>query len=142
MKQILFMTLAVFLLAACGEQNAKKEIETTGIETEMEASDDSTVFVYYFHGKQRCKTCVAVGDITKRTIDEHYSDNGNVRFVEVETEEASNSSLVERYEVMWNALIIARAGDDVEITNEAFANAANNPELLSVLIIAEVDKRL
>ena len=98
--------------------------------------------VYYFHGKQRCKTCIAVGDVTEKTIKEVYANNPNVKFVEVKTDEKENAGLVEKYEVTWNALIIAKGEDSIEITKQAFANAVNNPEKLTDLIKTEVKKRL
>ena len=108
----------------------------------MQAADPSTVYVYYFHGKQRCKTCIAVGDVSEKAIKDMYANNPNVKFIEVKTDEEANAALVEKYEVTWNALIIAKGVDNIEITKQAFASALNNPENLTDLIKTEVDKRL
>ncbi|MDL2243955.1 nitrophenyl compound nitroreductase subunit ArsF family protein [Parabacteroides sp. OttesenSCG-928-J18] len=141
-KSILFGLLAL-LLTACGGNTQKNNQESSGVtETKTQLADASTVNVYYFHGKQRCKTCIAVGDVTEKTIKELYTDNPYVKFIEVKTDEEQNASLVEKYEVTWNALIIAKGDNHVEITKEAFANALNSPERLTDLIKTEVDKRL
>ncbi|NDW08249.1 nitrophenyl compound nitroreductase subunit ArsF family protein [Dysgonomonas sp. 520] len=141
-KSILFGLLAL-LLTACGGNTQKNNQESSGVtETKTQLADASTVNVYYFHGKQRCKTCIAVGDVTEKTIKELYTDNPYVKFIEVKTDEEQNASLVEKYEVTWNALIIAKGDNHVEITKEAFANALNSPEKLTDLIKTEVDKRL
>lgn len=141
-KSILFGLLAL-LLTACGGKTQKNNQESSGVtETKTQLADASTVNVYYFHGKQRCKTCIAVGDVTEKTIKELYTDNPYVKFIEVKTDEEQNASLVEKYEVTWNALIIAKGDRHVEITKEAFANALNSPEKLTDLIKTEVDKRL
>ena len=143
MKKSILFGLLVLLLAACVGNTKKNNQESSGVtETKMQLADASTVNVYYFHGKQRCKTCIAVGDVTEKTIKELYTDNPHVKFIEVKTDEEQNASLVEKYEVTWNALIIAKGDSHVEITKEAFANALNSPEKLTDLIKTEVDKRL
>ncbi|MDH8701744.1 ABC-type glycerol-3-phosphate transport system substrate-binding protein [Dysgonomonadaceae bacterium PH5-43] len=143
MKKSILFGLLVLLLTACGGNTQKNNQESSGVtEVKTQLADTSTVNVYYFHGKQRCKTCIAVGDVTEKTIKELYTDNPYVKFIEVKTDEEQNASLVEEYEVTWNALIIAKGDNHVEITKEAFANALNSPENLANLIKTEVDKRL
>lgn len=136
--------LAVFALVSCGNRNSNKaqNNETTSTETVAQAAQSDIVYVYYFHGKQRCKTCIAVGDVTEKTIKDLYANNPKVKFVEVKTHEEGNAALVEKYEVTWNALIIAKGDDSNEITKYAFANAVNSPDVLTDLIKTEVDKRL
>lgn len=142
MKQLIILSLAVLALTACGNRSNKKAAENTGTETTVQVADASTVYVYYFHGKQRCKTCIAVGNVSEKTVKDMYTDNPNVKFIEVQTDDEANAALVEKYEVTWNALIIAKGGDNIEITKQAFASAVNNPENLTDLIKTEVDKRL
>lgn len=66
MKKCILIGLVTVLLAACGGNcggNAQKNNQqTTGTDTETKAqiADASVVKVYYFHGKQRCKACIAV----------------------------------------------------------------------------------
>ena len=144
MKKNILIGLFAVLLVACGGNTQKNNGQTTGngAEVKEQVADASTVNVYYFHGKQRCKTCIAVGDVTEKTIKELYADNPHVKFIEVKPDEEQNASLVEKYEVTWNALIIAKGDNNIEITKEAFASALNSPEKLTNLIKTEVDKRL
>lgn len=143
-RGILIGLMAATLFTACGQANSNKKEnkETASTEIAVQPTAASVVNVYYFHGKQRCKTCIAVGDVTEKTIKEVYANNPNVKFVEVKTDEKENAGLVEKYEVTWNALIIAKGEDSIEITKQAFANAVNNPEKLTDLIKTEVKKRL
>lgn len=142
MKHLLILGLAVLSLTACGNRNSKKTAENAATETTVQTADPSTVYVYYFHGKQRCKTCIAVGNTSEKAVKDMYADNPNVKFIEVQTDDEANAALIEKYEVTWNALIIAKGGDNIEITKQAFASAVNNPETLTDLIKTEVDKRL
>ncbi|NDV94775.1 hypothetical protein D0T84_07560 [Dysgonomonas sp. 521] len=142
MKKSILIGLFAVLLVACGGKTQKNNAQATRTEAKEQVADASTVNVYYFHGKQRCKTCIAVGNVTEKTIKELYADNPHVEFIEVKTDEEKNASLVEKYEVTWNALIIAKGDNSIDITDKAFATAINTPESLTDLIKAEVNKRL
>ena len=143
MKQILLLAaITLIALTSCGSRKNKKTSENTKVETTEQVSNPSTVYVYYFHGKQRCKTCIAVGNVSEKAVKDMYADNPNVKFVEVQTDDDANAALVEKYEVTWNALIIAKGDENIEITKQAFASAINNPDTLTDLIKTEVDKRL
>ena len=104
--------------------------------------DPDVVNVFYFHGKQRCMTCNAVEAVAKKTVETAFSGNKNVRFVELDGSEKANEALAKKYEVTWNALIIAKGDNSIEITKQAFATAVNNPQALENLIKDEVNKRL
>lgn len=140
-KSILILFLAVFF-AACGNKTTSQQAESQTQEKEtVTTADASVINVYYFHGKQRCKTCIAVGDLAKKTIEETYAGNNKVKFIEVDTSDKKFEDLVNKYEVSWNALIIAKGENSIDITEQAFANALNNPDVLSDLIKKEVNQR-
>lgn len=144
MKKRILIGLFTVLLVACGSNTQKNNEQTTGTGTEAKEQlvDASVVNVYYFHGKQRCKTCIAVEKVTKETIEKAYADNKNVRFVEVNTEDKANAALVEKYQITWNALIIEKGDNYIDLTKEGFANAVNTPDVLTELIQREVNARL
>lgn len=135
MKKSLFAVLMTVLIVAvsCGQSGTKKT---------SSASETNVVNVYYFHGKQRCKTCIAVGNLAKQTIETAYAGNTNVKFTEIDTSDKNNKALVEKYEVSWNALIITKGNNSKDITEQAFANAIKKPEVLAELIKTEVNNRL
>lgn len=140
-KSILILFLAV-LFAACGNKTTSQQTENQTQEKQtVTTADASVVNVYYFHGKQRCKTCIAVGDLAKKTIEETYAGNNKVKFIEVDTSDNKFDDLVNKYEVSWNALIITKGDNSIDITEQAFANAVNNPDVLSDLIKKEVNQR-
>jgi hypothetical protein len=142
MKKVTLFLMIITLFTACNQNKTKVENnETSNVETAINA-DPSVVYVYYFHGKQRCKTCVAVGDIAKETIENTYAENDKVIFTVINTTDKEFEALCEKYEVTWNALIIAKGEDFVEITDQAFATAVGNPEALENLIKEEVNKKI
>ena len=84
MKKSILFGLLVVLLTACGGNTQKNNQQSSEPgKTKTQLTDAFTVNVYYFHGKQRCKTCVAVGDVTEKTIKELYANNPHVKFIEV-----------------------------------------------------------
>ncbi|MEA4996616.1 nitrophenyl compound nitroreductase subunit ArsF family protein [Petrimonas sulfuriphila] len=142
MKKYILIGLFAVLLVACGCNTQKNSGQTTGMEAKEQVADASVVNVYYFHGKQRCKTCIAVEKVTKETIEKAYADNKNVRYVEINTEDKANAKLVEKYQITWNALIIEKGDSHIDLTKEGFANAVNTPDVLTELIKKEVNSRL
>ncbi len=147
MKQILFLILSAFLLTSCGSGSSKQEetvnpaagrVTDHSADQTVTPTDPSVVYVYYFHGSQRCKTCVAVEKAARESVATLYGEQEQVRFVEVPTDEAANKGLVEQYGVTWNALIVAKGDDHVDITQKAFAN----PEGVSGMLQEEVERRL
>lgn len=134
MKKILLICLSIFMLTACANSgnNSKQNAGT----------DNSTVYVYYFHGKQRCMTCNAVEKVAKQAIEENYASNPDVVFKVLATADKANEALTEKYEISWNGLVIAKGEDAADITQKAFASAVNNPGVLINLIKNEVDSRL
>lgn len=144
MKQALLILLVVFTTTACGNKKTDA-VDTTAVTSpenteivSVAATNPSTVYVYYFHGKQRCKTCIAVQNKAKEAIDQMYGGNQNVQFMEVLIEDAGYKELVEKYGVSWSTLIVAKGGDYIDITQNSFAN----PEGVKELLKAEVDRRL
>ncbi|MDR2010929.1 MAG: nitrophenyl compound nitroreductase subunit ArsF family protein [Bacteroidales bacterium] len=137
MKKIIFIMMLAVLAVSCGNNTQKNNGQASS-----ETIDANLVNVYYFHGKQRCKTCIAVGDVTKETVETAYANNSNVKFSEILTSEKEYENLFEKYEVSWNALIIAKGDDYVDITDQAFATAVGNPDALTNLIKDEVNKRI
>jgi len=98
--------------------------------------------VYYFHSKQRCKTCLAIQDVAAQTIAENFAENADVKFVELDFTENTNEAIANKYEVAGSSLIIVSGDTQKNLTSDAFANALRNPEVLKETIVAEVKKHL
>lgn len=87
-------------------------------------------------------TCNTVEKVAQEAVGEIYAGNPNVKFQALSTDDKANETLVEKYEITWNGLIVVQGEDYVDITQEAFASAVSNPLALKELLQAEVDKRL
>lgn len=141
-RNLLSIALIGLLVMSCTNKGQTNISERASTVLEVNTVDASVTNVYYFHGKQRCKTCIAVGELTQKTIKELYADNDKVRFIEVNTSDKQFADLIDKYEVTWNALIISKGEKHVDLTEQAFANAVNTPEVLVELLTDEVNKNL
>lgn len=89
--------------------------------------------VLYFHGAQRCATCIAIERNAKELVESAYAEplkSGKLVFrsVDISKEEA----LAEKYEVSWSSLILVdydKNGKEsvTNLTDFAFGNARNAP---------------
>lgn len=140
-KSILILLLAVFFIA-CGNKTENKQAESQKQEETVTTADASVVNVYYFHGKQRCRTCIAIENVTKNVVAENYKHNPKVKYTKVNIDEAVNKDLVEKYEIAFSSLLIAKGENSTDLTEQAFANALNSPDVLTNLIKEEVNKRI
>lgn len=70
----LFLALAICLgLSACGSNGAKKDSATNVEQTQLQETKDR-VEILYFHGKQRCATCMAIEKNAKEAIEAQFAD--------------------------------------------------------------------
>ena len=123
---MLMMAALCIGLAACGGGNTKQSAAPTR---------ENGVEVLYFHGKQRCATCVAIERETKTVIDGQFADavaDGALEMRIIDITQPENEAIADKYEITWSSLVVVKYADGSEqaenITMFAFANARNNPE--------------
>ena len=93
------------------------------------------VDVIYFHGKQRCATCMAIEKSTKEVVNTLFADelkNGSVVFKTVDISTPEGEKIADKYEVTWPSLFVNKWKEGKEsrnnLTEFGFGNARNNPE--------------
>lgn len=129
MKKIILLAALCMGLAACGNKAPKDKnaaaAENTGDRVEM----------LYFHGKQRCATCIAIEEGAKAVAADSFGEeikNGTLVFRIIDLSQPENEAIAEKYEVTWSSLFLCRWKDGKEtsenLTEYAFANARTEPE--------------
>lgn len=142
MKNVVLALLVLLSTTAC-QSSGNNKSESTVIKAAVEAAiDPSVTQVYYIHGKQRCKTCIAVGEVSKKTVETLYGGNEKVRFIEINSSEAGNEALIEKFAVTFNALIVSKGEQSTNLTEHAFATALNNPESLQAKLKETINSYL
>ena len=97
MKKICFLCLCLgLLLVACGG-NTRKESSVADAQEEVAVSDG--VEVLYFHGKQRCATCIAIEKSTQEVMEKDLADavrKGEVKFRTIDISREENEAVAEK----------------------------------------------
>ena len=139
-------------LASCGMQGRnEKEIQTSDkavVENSKVTAKDH-VEVLYFHGKQRCATCMAIESNTKAAMEESFAEQikkGEVVFKVIDISKKENEKIAEKYEVTWSSLFIVKYKNGQEtyenMTEFAFGNARKSPDVFKAGIVKSVNEML
>ncbi len=141
MKRLVLLAITAFVLSACGNNQASKkgDVETV--------SKDGIVEILFFHGKQRCASCVAMERFTQEVINEQFADKLNdstlvFRYVDIiDDEETAN-----KYEVVWASLMLVDYKDGkedvVDLTDFAYDNARTAPDVFKKEVATQIAKLL
>ena len=133
MKQITIMLLAALLstatISACsGNSTPESKKETV-------AKQEAAVEIIYFHGKQRCKTCIAIENETKALFDGELAElvkSGKVKMRIIDFWTPEGKQIADKYKVTFSSLFVVTNPGKNEyaenLTRFAFANARSNPE--------------
>jgi len=141
MKKILTLAFAALLLLSCGGRQTTPEAAVTADEVQLDYSPQ-IVNVLYFHGTQRCKTCIAVGEIVKDVVATQFPDNKNVVFTEVNTDDPKFKAIAEKYKISWSSLVISKGETNTDMTDFAFASALKDPDALRAEIASVINTNL
>ena len=116
--------LILALIICCGltacDNNGTKKSASTDVEQAQQLEQKDHVEVLYFHGKQRCATCMAIEKNAKEVVEVQFAN------------ELKNGTIAEKYEVTWSSLFVSKWKDGKEtyenLTEYAFANARTAPD--------------
>lgn len=125
----LFLFVTALNVSCSSQSNEPKEEEAI--------SQAGNVEVYYFHNARRCATCQAVEAESEKAVKELYGDK--VSFQAYNLEEKTGEEKADELGVAGQTLLIVKGDEKINITNEAFMHARNNPEKLKQIIKEKMD---
>ena len=130
MKKIILFGFTLMLMSClfCNAQTAKKEIKSTA---------SAKVEAYYFHMSTRCVTCKAVEAEAKKNLEALYGNK--VTFQAISIEEDASKAIVEKLKISGQTLLLVKGDTKINLTNEGFMYAMNNPEKFKSIIKEKVD---
>lgn len=112
-------------------------------------SEAPVVEVLYFHGPQRCKTCVALQKAAKELVDTKFAKelkSGRVIFREIDLTTKEGETLGDRYEVAWSSLVVVRKQGKKEksedLTEDGFRYAVNNKAKIQSILQNKITEYL
>lgn len=128
MKKLLMMLTLMIGLMSCGSNADNSVNAATPVKDRVE--------VIYFHGKQRCATCMAIEKNAKEAVNAMFADelkNGSVVFKTVDISTPEGEALADKYEVSWSSLYVNKWKGGKETRNDmtkfGFSNARSNPDV-------------
>lgn len=134
MKQILLI-VSVYLFAFIN--TAKAQTIRDGVE------------VLYFHGKQRCATCIAIEKHAREVVKTDFATQmkkGEVRFRMVDITTDKGAKLAKSYKVSWSSLYVNRWKNGKETRNDmtrfGFANARNQTDVFKKGLKTKINELL
>lgn len=140
MKKLLLLFALMVGLMSCGKGD-----NTAG----AKSPEPDRVEVIYFHGKQRCATCLAIEDNTKEVLNGQFADElkeGRVVFRVVDISTSEGERLADRYEVTWSSLFVNKWKGGKETRNNmtefAFGNARKNPDAFKKTLAVKIRQSL
>ena len=136
----IILALIVFSISSIAFKSAHNQDYTDIAKNQFESKK---VQVYYFHNARRCATCQAVEDVTKKSLKELYPEKikmGQIIFKSIDIEEKSNQTLVKKYKIAGQTLLFVSNSKKVNLTNDAFMYARNNPDKLKGKIQKTLEK--
>ncbi len=137
-KILSFSFLLAILNVSCSANNNDSESNDNKSSINVEESNEKNkVVVYYFHNARRCATCKAVEAVTKKALQELYGDDVELKVYSLES--VDGELISEKLGVFSQTLLIVSGDTKINLTNEAFMYARNNPEKLKEIIKENID---
>ena len=124
MKKIQLLSITIVLLFVNFISNAQ-----TGNTAKVQA--------YYFHNQVRCTTCKTVEAEAKADLKELYGEK--VTFQALNLEEKSTEPIAQKLKVSGQTLLVVKGDKQVNLTNEGFLYAVNDPDKFKKIIKEKVD---
>jgi len=106
------LVFVVVLIAVTVSGCAKRDDNSTNnksSEISAVVAPAEKIVVANFFGTQRCVSCRAIGDFTKKTLNEKFSEelkSGKIEFIEANVELLENKEIANKYQASGSSLFI------------------------------------
>ncbi len=115
------------------ETNATTDTTTqNGSDTKVE---QSKIMIYSFHVTNRCASCIAIEESTKKTLDTYFKNevkNGRIKLSILNVDEKANEKIAEKYQAFGSGLFVTRIFKGKEttadLTGDGFKYAKNKQD--------------
>lgn len=138
---ILLISIAILYIQNVQGKSRKGANETLpATRQNIDTENSAGIKVYYFHATRRCATCLAVEEIAKNTVEKYYKDT--CQFITINREGEDKKTLIKKYNVNWQTLLVVKGEKVINLTNQAFIYANTKPGKLEEKIKSAIDSML
>ena len=123
---LLFVIAAGFYLVVDKSDQPAATDSVAATETTSPSAEGDQVIVYYFHGEQRCPTCLKIEALSSEAVQTGFAgelDEGRVVWKVVNYEKPENAHFVQEFELYTKSLIV------VKTVNGKMVEWKNLPEI-------------
>ena len=131
-RNLLFVVMSLFAMVALAQTKVKDHVE-----------------VMYFHGKQRCMTCMAIEKNAREVVEKDFANekkSGKVVFKVVDISTPEGAKIAKDYRVSYSSLFLnsRRGGKQsrTDITRFAFKNARKHTDVFKKEIADKINELL
>lgn len=141
MGKLLVLIALCLGMTACSNSGESRQPEAAKVKGDV-------VEVLYFHGKQRCATCIAIEKYTKELLAAQYgAQQRDSMLVFRNVDLTEEKQLADKYEVTWSSLVVVDHNADgsekpVNMTEFAFRNARKSPDKFKAGLARQIDEML
>jgi hypothetical protein len=92
--------------------------ENGGSESTASITRPDGVTVINFHGEKRCRTCIGIGKLARKTLDDEFATEektGEVRWEHINYDEPGNAHFVKDYQLVSSTVLVALWKDGREV---------------------------
>jgi hypothetical protein len=115
-KTIIRIVLLAVIAVAVGRWAMKEFGPAKAVSPSVTRPDGVTVI--NFHGAKRCRTCIGIGELAKKTIDEDFAaqlKSGQIRWEQINYDETPNAHYVKDYGLVSSTILITLWKDGKEV---------------------------
>lgn len=139
---VVFLIIGFSVSAGCTATEQPSPTVVTRSSTPVEK-----VEVFHFHGDQQCASCIAVGNLAEKTVNENFKDElakGRLVFSHVNYDLPENAALATKYGVTGSSLWIGvyDANGFSKEENIKVWYLINNKDAYSTYLTGLISKRL
>lgn len=142
MRKAILIMLTSLAVLACGNK-------TNADQAEKPSPTKDCVEVLYFHGKQRCATCLSIEKNTKALLQDKFSkqlQDGRMEFHVIDISQKENEQIARKYQVTWSSLILVwhKNGKETseDLTEFAFSTSRKMPEKFKEELSEKINQAL
>ena len=119
-RTVLLAVVAITVGSWAIKEFGPARMATSGpAQTSAVLSRPDGVSVINFHGAQRCRTCIRIGDLAKKTVTEDFAaagQAGKLHWEHIDYDEPANAHFVKDYELVSSTVVATLWKDGKEIT--------------------------
>lgn len=104
------LILSIFIFTGCSSSNNKPQSSAVN---EVKASEDKLkvdkIQVFTFHATKRCATCIAIGKLSRETVEEYFQPelrDEKIEVREINIDLPENKELADKFQASGSALKI------------------------------------